>query len=98
VLALNAELIVYNALDMFNDAVCDVVTNEPVSALVTNDAVSALVRNDDVSALVKNDAVASFIALMDPVKYSKLPSSSSWVNGAPFIERSVKSAIYGVYV
>jgi hypothetical protein len=77
VLALNAELTVYNALDMFNDDVCDVVTNEPVSALVMNDAVSALVRNDDVSALVINEPVAALIVLIEPVKYSKLPSNSS---------------------
>ena len=94
VLALNAELTVYNALDMFNDAVCDVVTNEPVSALVINDAVSALVRNDAVSALVINEPVDALIVLIEPVKYSKLPSSSSWVNGAPLVERSVRFAIF----
>jgi len=38
ILALSAGLTVYSAFDMFSDAVCAVVTNEPVSALVMNDA------------------------------------------------------------
>jgi hypothetical protein len=59
VLALNAELTVYNVSEMFSDAVC------------------AEVRNEPVSALVKNEPVASFIASIDPVKYSKLPSNSA---------------------
>ena len=98
VLALNAELTVYNALDIFNDAVCDVVTNDAVSALVRNEPVSALVKNEPVSALDINDDVIAFIASIEPVKYSKLPSSSVWVNGAPLVERSVKLGMYLIYV
>jgi hypothetical protein len=94
VLALNAALTVYNVFEMFNDAVCDVVTNDAVSALVINEPVSALDTNEPVSALVRNEPVDAFIALMDPVKYSKLPSSSSWVNGAPLVERNVKFAMF----
>jgi len=93
-LALNAVLTVYFVSDMFSDAVCAVVTNEPVSALVMNDDVSALVMNDAVSALVKNELVIVLIASMEPVKYSKLPSSSSCVSGDPFTERSVKFAMF----
>ncbi len=53
---------------------------------------------DDVAALVRNEPVDAFIALMDPVKYSKLQSSSSYVNGAPLVERNVKLGMYFVYV
>ena len=53
---------------------------------------------DDVAALVRNEPVDAFIALIEPVKYSKLPSSSSYVNGAPLVERSVKLGMYFVYV
>ena len=93
-LALNAVLTVYNALDMFSDDVCAAVTNDAVCAVVTNEPVSALVMNDPVSALVKNEPVASLIALIDPVRYSKLPSNSAWVSGEPLVERNVKFAIF----
>jgi hypothetical protein len=94
VLALNAALTVYSVSEMFNDAVCVVVTNDEVSALVKNEPVSSLDTNDDVSALVRNEPVAALIVLIEPVKYSKLPSSSSCVNGAPLVERSVRFAIF----
>jgi hypothetical protein len=83
---------------MFSDDVCAAVTNDAVCAVVTNEPVSALVMNDPVSALVKNEPVASFIASMEPVKYSKLPSNSACVNAEPLVERNVKFAMYNVYV
>ena len=77
VLALSAALTVYSVSEIFNDAVWVVVTNDEVSALVKNEPVSSLDTNEPVSALVINEPVDALMALMDPVKYSKLPSSSS---------------------
>jgi hypothetical protein len=79
---------------MFSDDVCAVVTNDDVCAAVINEPVSAPVKNEPVSAPVKNEPVASFIASIEPVKYSKLPSSSACVNAEPLVERSVKFAMF----
>ena len=73
----------------------DVVADEVVlalSAVLTVYNVSEIFI-DDVAALVKNEPVDAFIALTDPVRYSKLPSNSVWVRGAPLVERNVKLAI-----
>ena len=76
-----------------NEPVDVLVRNEPVDALVRNEPVDAPVKNEPVDALVKNEPVDAFIASIEPVKYSKLPSNSSCVNGAPLVERIVKFAI-----
>jgi hypothetical protein len=82
----------------------DVVADEVVLALnavltvylasdIFNDAVCAAVRNEPVSSLVKNEPVASLIALIELVKYSKLPSNSAWVSERVKLERRVRFAI-----